>query len=103
MLERALTQPHQCSLDPLSNAFSWGIPIWTPHQFQIWIDKISESLKLSQQCIKSDCSKTKNFKVKLLKEPYIKFESYRRYIVLFRIGYVFLSDCDFTKPYCYRL
>lgn len=79
MLERALTQPQQCSVDPLNNAQTWGIPIWTPCQLKAWLEKISASLK-DYNSLKPDTrtSSGKDLKVKQLKEPYIKFESYKR-------------------------
>lgn len=78
MLERALTQPQQCSVDPLSNALNWGIPIWSTHELQAWLEKITVSLKDSQSIKQDTCSRDKGLKVKHLKQPYIKFESYRR-------------------------
>ncbi|XP_058794672.1 calponin homology domain-containing protein DDB_G0272472-like isoform X2 [Phymastichus coffea] len=79
MLERALTQPQQCSVDPLNNALNWGIPIWSTYELQSWLEKISASLKNSHS-LKSDShiNLTKDFFVTHFKEPYIKFESYYR-------------------------
>lgn len=79
MLERALTQPQQCTVDPLSNALAWGLPIWSPYDLQAWLEKIAASLK-DTQSLKRDnrTGSGKELKVKHLKEPYIKFESYRR-------------------------
>lgn len=83
MLERALIQPQQCSVDPLDNAQSWGIPIWSIDKLQTWLDKIDNSLKdtSSLQYIKQTdhqqyCDKSVKFKH--LKRPYIKFESFQR-------------------------
>ncbi|XP_012286367.1 uncharacterized protein LOC105702957 isoform X2 [Orussus abietinus] len=79
MLERALTQPQQCSVDPLKNAQNWGIPIWATDKLQAWLDKIYASLKdtdsLSPVC---RTAPGKEPKVKHLKAPYLKFESFRR-------------------------
>lgn len=80
MLERALTQPQQCSVDPLSNALNWGIPIWSTYELQTWLEKITVSLKDSQSIKQDTCARDKGLKVKHLKEPYIKFESYRRQV-----------------------
>lgn len=79
MLERALTQPQQCSVDPLNNAINWSIPVWSTHELQSWLEKITASLK-SPHSLTSDSrvSSAKDFSVRHLKEPYIKFESYRR-------------------------
>lgn len=82
MLERALIQPQQCSVDPLDNALNWGIPIWTTDKFQIWLDKIYVSFKdtndLKHLRQTNQQSATKHLRIKCLKEPYIKFEAYRR-------------------------
>ncbi|XP_043268256.1 uncharacterized protein chif [Venturia canescens] len=80
MLERALTQPQQCSVDPLNNAQNWGIPIWAPKRLQGWLEKIYESLKDSSN-LKRDVDQSnteKSLKVKHLKNSYIKFESFKR-------------------------
>lgn len=82
MLERALTQPQQCSVDPLDNAQSWGIPIWSTDKFHIWLEKIYASLRgrcnLNQLKQTDQRSSAKDLKVKHLKGPYVKFESFRR-------------------------
>lgn len=80
MLERALTQPQKCSVDPLDNAQSWGIPIWTTGSFQIWLDKIYSSLRdVNTKCInRSSTVINKDIKVKQFDKSYIKFESFRR-------------------------
>lgn len=79
MLERALTQPQQCSVDPLNNAYSWGIPIWSTYELQTWLEKISANLLKESNSVKRDTPTSgKELKVKRLKEPYIKFESYCR-------------------------
>ncbi|OXU24268.1 hypothetical protein TSAR_009626 [Trichomalopsis sarcophagae] len=79
MLERALTQPQQCSVDPLNNAQTWGIPIWTSCQLLTWLEKISASLKDTTSLRRdSHAGSGKDLKVKQLTEPYIKFESYKR-------------------------
>ncbi|KAL6264704.1 hypothetical protein P5V15_004803 [Pogonomyrmex californicus] len=79
MLERALTQPQQCSVDPLDNAHSWGIPIWTTDKLQTWLDKIYESFKdtynLKQLKQINQHSSRKDLKIKHLKRPYVKFDS----------------------------
>ncbi|XP_076290722.1 uncharacterized protein LOC143214057 isoform X1 [Lasioglossum baleicum] len=82
MLERALIQPQQCSVDPLYNAQNWGIPIWAIDKLQTWLDRIYSSvrdtdpLKRSKQSCQQ--SSTKDLKVRHLKGPYIKFEAFRR-------------------------
>ncbi|XP_014208744.1 myb-like protein X isoform X2 [Copidosoma floridanum] len=76
MLERALTQPQQCSVDPLNNAQKWAIPIWTIHEFYSWFGKVEKAAKSPLETKQSGTSK--QVKVKHLKEPFIKFESYRR-------------------------
>ncbi|XP_063975766.1 uncharacterized protein LOC135161788 isoform X2 [Diachasmimorpha longicaudata] len=80
MLERALTQPQKCSVDPLDNAQSWGIPIWTIGSFQIWLDKIYTSLRENSnlKCIRRNNSIEKDIKVKEFDKSYIKFESFKR-------------------------
>ncbi|XP_025263656.1 uncharacterized protein LOC105256098 isoform X2 [Camponotus floridanus] len=82
MLERALTQPQQCSVDPLDNAHNWEIPIWTTEKFQAWLNKIYASFKdtysLKQLKQTNQRNTEKNFKVKQLKGSYIKFESFHR-------------------------
>lgn len=79
MLERALTQPQQCSVDPLNNALSWGIPILHTYELQTWLEKICTSLKDTNNLKRDSLSGTgRDLKVKHLKEPFIKFESYRR-------------------------
>ncbi|XP_011300467.1 uncharacterized protein [Fopius arisanus] len=80
MLERALTQPQKCSVDPLDNAHSWGIPIWTTVSFQIWLDKIYSSLRdnANLKCIRRNSSADKDIKVKEFDKSYIKFESFKR-------------------------
>lgn len=78
MLERALTQPLQCSVDPLKNAQTWNIPIWAPEKLQAWLDKIYTSYKDTHIQQKSPSVSSKNLNVKQLKAPYIKFESYHR-------------------------
>lgn len=81
MLERALIQPQQCSVDPLKNAQNWNIPIWAPEKLQTWLDKIYLSHKDTNNLKQSSPpAPTKNLKVKVLKAPYIKFESYHRWI-----------------------
>lgn len=81
MLERALTQPQQCSVDPLDNAHSWGIPIWTTDKLQAWLDRIYASFKdtynLKQLKNNQHCS-GKASKIRHLKGSYIKFESFRK-------------------------
>ncbi|XP_011500760.1 PREDICTED: uncharacterized protein LOC105364525, partial [Ceratosolen solmsi marchali] len=79
MLERALIQPQQCSVDPLDNALNWGLPIWSTYELQAWLDKITASLK-DTHTLKRDNRTVpgKDLKVRHLKAPYIKFESYRR-------------------------
>jgi hypothetical protein len=80
MLERALTQPQQCSVDPLSNALGWGIPIWSTYELQAWLDKITASLKDTHSIKRDHCvGPAKTAIVQHLKEPFIKFESYKRY------------------------
>ena len=79
MLERALTQPQQCSVDPLKNAQIWNIPIWVPEKLQAWLDKIYLSYKETSNLKQnSQPSSEKYSKVKYFKDPYIKFESYHR-------------------------
>ncbi|XP_024939867.1 uncharacterized protein LOC107266767 isoform X2 [Cephus cinctus] len=86
MLQRALTQPQQCSVDPLKNAQHWGIPIWATEKLQGWLEKIYVSLKdtrnLASRKVNSTQSPSvciaKDPKVKHLKAPFIKFESLRR-------------------------
>ncbi|XP_034940806.1 trichohyalin-like isoform X2 [Chelonus insularis] len=79
MLERALTQPQQCSVDPLDNAFNWGIPIWTTDKLKAWLDKIYASIK-DNNTLKSvnRITAQKDLKVKEFKKSFIKFESYKR-------------------------
>lgn len=79
MLERALTQPQQCSVDPLDNAFNWGIPIWTTDKLQVWLDKIYASLKDTNtlKCV-NRINTDKDLKVKEFKKSYVKFESFKR-------------------------
>ncbi|XP_071576302.1 uncharacterized protein [Temnothorax nylanderi] len=76
MLERALTQPQQCFVDPLNNAHSWGIPIWTTDKFQTWLDKIYESIKNTSNL--KQINQHSSTKVKHLKRPYVKFDSIHR-------------------------
>lgn len=82
MLERALTQPQQCSVDPLDNAHNWEIPIWATEKFQAWLDKIYASFKdtysLKQLKQANQRNTEKNLKVRHLKGSYIKFESFHR-------------------------
>ncbi|XP_029676227.1 uncharacterized protein LOC115243407 isoform X2 [Formica exsecta] len=84
MLERALTQPQQCSVDPLDNAHNWGIPIWATEKLQAWLDKIYASFNTFdtynlKQLKQTNQRKTeKDLKVKHLKGSYIKFESFNR-------------------------
>lgn len=80
MLERALTQPQQCSVDPLDNAVTWGIPIWHTHELVAWLDKIYNSLKETNNLKRENqfTATKKDIKVKQLKEPYLKFESYEK-------------------------
>lgn len=82
MLERALTQPQQRSVDLLDNAHSWGIPIWPIEKLQIWLEKIYASFKnkysLKQLKEANKPNSEKDLKVKYLKAPYIKFESLYR-------------------------
>nr|XP_031835730.1 uncharacterized protein LOC116428340 isoform X1 [Nomia melanderi] len=82
MLERALIQPQQCSVDPLYNAQSWGIPIWAIDKLQAWLDKIYLSVRNNDHLKRSkdSCqqSSTKDLKVRHLKGPYIKFEAFQR-------------------------
>ncbi|KYN40312.1 Protein chiffon [Trachymyrmex septentrionalis] len=73
MLERALTQPQQCSVDPLNNAHSWGIPIWTTDKLQAWLDRIYESIKNTSYV--KQINQHSSTKVKHLKRPYVKFDS----------------------------
>lgn len=82
MLERALTQPQQCSVDLLDNAQSWGIPIWSTDKLHTWLEKIYASFKdkynLKQLKQVNQHSSEKDIKIKNLKGPFVKFESYRR-------------------------
>lgn len=82
MLERALTQPQQCSVDLLDNAHNWGIPIWAIEKLQAWLDKIYASFKdtynLKQLKQTNQHSTEKDFKVKHLRGSYVKFESFHR-------------------------
>ncbi|XP_066598574.1 protein chiffon-like isoform X2 [Prorops nasuta] len=82
MLERALIQPQQCSVDPLDNAQSWGIPIWATDKLKAWLDKIYTSLKdtNSLEYLKDNSwqNSRRNLKVKNLKGSYLKFESFDR-------------------------
>ena len=82
MLERALIQPQQCSVDPLYNAQSWGIPIWAIDKLQAWLDKIYASVKdtdhLKRSKNSNQQSTTKDLKVRNLKGPYLKFEAFQR-------------------------
>lgn len=73
MLERALTQPQQCSVDPLNNAHSWGIPIWTTDKLQAWLDRIYESIKDTSYV--KQINQHSSTRVKHLKRPYVKFDS----------------------------
>lgn len=83
MLERALTQPLQCSVDPLDNAHSWGIPIWTTDKFLDWIEKkihyasvLKDNLKQLKQA--NQHGSRKDLRIRRLRDPYVKFESVRR-------------------------
>lgn len=82
MLERALTQPQQCSVDPLDNAQSWGIPIWSTDKLQSWLEKICVSFyeKYNLKHLKqvNQHKPEKDLKVRHLKGSYIKFESFHR-------------------------
>lgn len=82
MLERALIQPQQCSVDPLYNAQNWGIPIWAIDKLQAWLDKIYTSIKdtnhLKQLRHSNQQSSVKDIKVRHLKGSYLKFESFQR-------------------------
>ncbi|XP_025161028.1 uncharacterized protein LOC105188490, partial [Harpegnathos saltator] len=82
MLERALTQPQQCSVDLLDNAQSWGIPIWSTDKLLTWLEKIYVSFheKYNLKHLKqiNQYKPEKDLKVKNLKGSYIKFESFRR-------------------------
>ncbi|XP_011338622.1 uncharacterized protein LOC105280094 isoform X2 [Ooceraea biroi] len=85
MLERALTQPQQCSVDPLDNAQSWGIPIWATDKLQAWLDRIYASIKdsynlkqLKQVNQHKSINPGRNIKIKHLKGSYVKFESFCR-------------------------
>ncbi|XP_014609590.1 PREDICTED: uncharacterized protein LOC106789681 isoform X1 [Polistes canadensis] len=82
MLERALTQPQHCSVDPLENALNWGITICTTEKIQAWLDKIYASLQdtnnLKQLQGTSRQRLEKDLKVKHLRGSYVKFESLRR-------------------------
>lgn len=82
MLERALIQPQQCSVDPLDNARSWGIPIWAVDKLYTWLDKIYASFRdathLKRLKHPSSNSSNTDLKVHHLKGPFIKFESYHR-------------------------
>lgn len=78
MLERALTQPQQYSVDPLKNAQNWGIPIWATNKLQVWLDKIYASLRGTYNLKQiQQPGASKDPKVKNLKAPYIKFESFQ--------------------------
>ena len=81
MLERALTQPQQCSIDPLSNAQAWGIPIWATKRLQIWLEKIYESLKEigNLKGVAGQSGGSTNFRIKQLKSSFLKFESFKRF------------------------
>lgn len=76
MLERALTQPQQCSVDPLNNAHTWRIPIWTTDKFQAWLDKIYESVKDNSNL--KQINQHSSTRVRHLKRPYVKFDSIYR-------------------------
>ncbi|XP_020299659.1 uncharacterized protein LOC109863669 isoform X2 [Pseudomyrmex gracilis] len=83
MLERALTQPLQCSVDPLDNAQSWGIPIWTTDKFLDWLEKkifyasvLRDNLKQLKQA--NQHGTRKDLRIRRLRDPYVKFESVRR-------------------------
>ncbi|XP_076244092.1 uncharacterized protein LOC143185194 isoform X2 [Calliopsis andreniformis] len=82
MLERALIQPQQCSVDPLYNAQSWGIPIWAIDKLQAWLDKIYASVKATDHLKRAKHSNrqslNKDLKVRHLKGSYLKFESFQR-------------------------
>ncbi|XP_078045946.1 uncharacterized protein LOC144474687 [Augochlora pura] len=82
MLERALIQPQQCSVDPLYNAQNWRIPIWAIDKLQTWLDKIYSSVKDTDHLKRSKQScqqtSTKDLKVRHLKGSYIKFEAFQR-------------------------
>lgn len=79
MLERALTQPQQYSVDPLRNAKNWGIPIWATSKLQTWLDKIYASIRGTYNLKQiQQPSVSKDPKIKQLKAPYIKFESFQR-------------------------
>ncbi|XP_033343019.2 uncharacterized protein LOC117230061 isoform X1 [Megalopta genalis] len=82
MLERALIQPQQCSVDPLYNAQNWRIPIWAVDKLQAWLDKIYSSVKDTDHLKRSkqSCqqSSTRDLKVRHLKGSYIKFEAFQR-------------------------
>ncbi|XP_032689021.1 uncharacterized protein LOC116852604 isoform X2 [Odontomachus brunneus] len=82
MLERALTQPQQCSVDLLDNAQSWGIPIWSTDKLQTWLEKIyvsfHEEYNLKHLKQANQYNPEKDLKVKHLKGSYVKFESFRR-------------------------
>lgn len=87
MLERALIQPQQCSVDPLYNAQNWGTPIWAIDKLQAWLDKIYTSVKDSDYLKRTKDSNrqslSKDLKVRHLKGPYLKFESFQRYAISF--------------------
>ncbi|XP_017892847.1 uncharacterized protein LOC108632662 isoform X2 [Ceratina calcarata] len=83
MLERALIQPQQCSVDPLYNAQSWGIPIWAIDKLQAWLDRKYASIKDTHNSGKdprhpNQDQTAKELRVKHLKGPYLKFESLHR-------------------------
>ncbi|XP_014482399.1 PREDICTED: uncharacterized protein LOC106748423 isoform X2 [Dinoponera quadriceps] len=80
MLERALTQPQQCSVDLLDNAQNWGIPIWSTDKLQTWLEKIYASFheKYNLKHLKQVNQPERDLKVKHLKGSYVKFESSRR-------------------------
>ncbi|XP_053997623.1 uncharacterized protein LOC128886609 isoform X1 [Hylaeus anthracinus] len=82
MLERALIQPQQCSVDPLYNAQNWGIPIWAIDKLQAWLDRIYASVKdadhLKRSKHSSQQTSIKDLKVRHLKGPYLKFEAFQR-------------------------
>lgn len=76
MLERALTQPQQCSVDPLNNAHKWGIPIWTTDKLQAWLDKIYVSIKNTSNL--KQVNQHSSTKVRQLRRPYVKFDTIHR-------------------------
>ncbi|XP_014228102.1 uncharacterized protein LOC106653240 isoform X1 [Trichogramma pretiosum] len=71
MLERALTQPQQCSIDPLAKAYTLGIPIYAPKAFQKWLNKVENKVKSATSQHKKTC------KQQVLKGYYVKIESYK--------------------------